>query len=66
MRPTPFRVQKYLAGIRYPARKADVLTRARQRGADDEVMAALCLLPEVEYPTPIALSCAVGRVLENR
>jgi len=65
MPPTPFRVQKYLAGVRYPARKEQVLERARLKGADEQVLAALDLLPELEYESPIALSCAVGRELER-
>jgi hypothetical protein len=65
MTPTPFRAQKYLAGTRYPARKHDVLERARLKGADEEVLAALRLLPECEYDSPIALSCAIGRELER-
>jgi hypothetical protein len=58
-------VQKYLRGVRYPARKQQVLERARQKGADEQVLAALRLLPELEYESPIALSCAVGRELER-
>jgi hypothetical protein len=65
MKPTPFRVQKYLAGVRYPARKEQVLERAQMKGADEQVLAALRLLPEPEYASPIALSCAVGRELER-
>jgi hypothetical protein len=60
--PTAFRVQKYLAGLRYPAAKPQILERARERGADEEALRALHGLPEREYPSPIALSCEVGRV----
>jgi hypothetical protein len=62
--PTALRVQKFLAGERYPARKHEVLTRARQRGADEQVMLALLSLPERAYESPIALSCEVGRQAE--
>jgi hypothetical protein len=34
IQPTPFRIQKFLGGLRYPARKYQVLERARSRGAD--------------------------------
>jgi hypothetical protein len=61
-RPTAFRVQKYLAGLRYPAAKPQILERARARGADEETLRALGCLPEREYASPIALSCGVGRV----
>jgi hypothetical protein len=43
---TSFRIQKFLGGLRYPARKAQVLERAHQRGADEAVMSALRRLPD--------------------
>ena len=63
--PSPFRVQKYLAGLHYPARKAEVLERARERQADGQVMRLLVLLPDRPYESPIALSREVGRQAEN-
>lgn len=62
--PVPLRVQKFLGGLRYPARKHEVLTRARERGADEQVMRALLSLPERAYESPITLSCEVGRQAE--
>jgi hypothetical protein len=53
---TPFRIQKFLGGLRYPAQKAQVLERARQRGADEQVMGALHRLPDQPYDSPIALA----------
>jgi hypothetical protein len=61
---TPFRIQKFLGGLRYPARKAEVLERARQRGADRQVMAALQRLPDRAWDSPISLSREVGRPSE--
>jgi hypothetical protein len=58
--PTAFRVQKYLAGLRYPAAKPQILERARAKGADDATMRALASLPEREYESPISLSCEVA------
>jgi hypothetical protein len=58
---TPFRVQKHLAGLRYPARKHDVLSRARESGADERVLKALERIADREYPSPVALSSEVGR-----
>lgn len=62
--PSPFRVQKYLAGLRYPARKHQVLERARSRGADAQLLSVLMLLPERDYESPVSLSCEVGRQCE--
>jgi hypothetical protein len=53
---SPFRVQKFLAGIRYPARKRDVLARAGKRGADAEVLRALESIEDREYASPVALA----------
>lgn len=58
---TPFRIQKFLGGLRYPARKDQVLERARQRGADPHVMGALSRLPDRTYDSPIALSREASR-----
>ncbi len=59
---TPFRIQKYLGGLRYPARKDQVLERARQRGADEQVLRALRRLPDDRaFDSPISLSREVGR-----
>jgi hypothetical protein len=61
IQPSPFRVQKYLAGLRYPARKREVLERARSRGADAQLISLLLTLPDRDYESPISLSCEVGR-----
>jgi hypothetical protein len=58
---TPFRIQKFLAGLRYPAGKSQVLERARERGADQGVLAALQRLPDRAWESPVALSREVGR-----
>ena len=57
---TPFRIQKFLGGLRYPVRKPQVLDHARHRGADDSVLGALELLPERDYESPVDLSRQVG------
>jgi len=61
-RPTAFRVQKFLGGLRYPADKPRIVELARQKGADEETLHALARLPEREYESPISLSCEVGRM----
>jgi hypothetical protein len=58
---TPFRIQKCLAGLRYPARKQQIVERARHHGADESVMRALLSLPERAYESPIVLACEVSR-----
>lgn len=65
IQPSPFRIQKYLGGLRYPADKQQVLERARSRGADAQLMQVLDLLPERRYESPVSLSCEVGRQAEH-
>jgi hypothetical protein len=65
VQPSPFRIQKYLAGLRYPARKHDLLERARSRGADEELLRVLGLLPDRHYESPVSLACEVGRQAER-
>lgn len=60
---TPFRVQKFLGGLRYPATRAEAVRWARRRGADEKIVAALRALPERRFDSPIALSCALAACL---
>lgn len=50
--PSPIDVQKSLAGTDYPARKDDLIARAKENGASGEVMDALQKLPDREYEGP--------------
>ena len=63
--PSPFRLQKFLGGLRYPACKRDVVERARERRADREIMRVLLRLPERSYESPVSLSREAGRQAEN-
>ncbi len=48
----PIQLQKYLKGVDYPASKQDLLERAKQEGADENVFSTLEQLPDEEYETP--------------
>ena len=62
---SPFRVQKYLAGLRYPAHRDQAVQRARERGADEEIVNVLLGLPDRPYESPISLSCEVSRAVRS-
>jgi hypothetical protein len=62
-RHAPFRVQKFLAGLRYPARKHEVIAHAREHGADAQVLRLLVLAPDRDYESPISVSCEVAHQL---
>ena len=65
----PIQLQKYLKGMDYPARKADLLKRAEQNGADDQVRSTLEQLPDQEFDSAADVSKALpkhARVREPR
>jgi hypothetical protein len=55
-------VQKFLGGMDYPARKQDLVKRAEQEGADEDVRSTLEQLPDQNYETPADVSQAIGKV----
>jgi hypothetical protein len=57
----PIQLQKYLSGIDYPANKRDLVERARQQGADENVVRTLENLPRDEFNSPNDVSEAVGQ-----
>jgi hypothetical protein len=59
--PNPIQIQKYLGGLDYPVTRREIIEKAQQEGADEDVMEALNQLPEQEYESPIAISREVGR-----
>jgi hypothetical protein len=63
---TPFRIQKFLGGLRYPVRKPAVIDHARGRGADAHVLDALAMLPERDFESPVELSRQVGEYALRR
>ena len=56
----PVHVQKFLGGLDYPASKEDLMKRAEQEGADQEVRSILEQLPDHTYETPADVSKAIG------
>lgn len=58
--PNPIQVQKYLGGMDYPASKDDIVSHAKDAGADDAVMDALKGLPEKTYNKPTDVSGELG------
>jgi hypothetical protein len=56
----PIQLQKYLSGIDYPARKQDLIERAKQQGADRSIVSTLESLGREEFNSPNDVSEAVG------
>jgi hypothetical protein len=57
----PVQLQKYLGGVDYPASKEDLMRRAQEQGADNEVMHTLRSLPMQRFNSPNDVSEAIGK-----
>jgi hypothetical protein len=60
--PNPIQIQKFLSGIDYPANREALISRAKESGADSNVLDALQSIPDQEYDSPTAVSSAVSDV----
>lgn len=58
----PIQVQKFLGGIDYPAEKQQLLQRAEEQGADDDVRSTLERLPMDRFNSPNDVSEAIGKL----
>lgn len=58
----PIQVQKFLAGMHYPASKDEIVDHAKSHGADDNVMQTLQQLPDEGFETPADVSQAIGQI----
>jgi Protein of unknown function (DUF2795) len=58
--PNPIQIQKFLGGMDYPASRDALLAKAKDSGADDNVLQALEGIPDKEYDSPTAVSSAVS------
>lgn len=56
----PIELQKHLGGVDYPASRDDLVKKAEENGADDEVLEALRGIPDREYDAPTAVTKAVS------
>lgn len=60
--PNPVQIQKFLGGLDYPVGKQEIVDKARQEGADQDVLETLEHLPDQEYSSPVAISREVGKL----
>jgi hypothetical protein len=58
----PIQVQKFLGGLDYPTDKNSIVERARQRGADNDVIQTLQSLPRDDFNSPNDVSEAIGQL----
>ncbi|RJQ36977.1 DUF2795 domain-containing protein [Candidatus Microgenomates bacterium] len=58
----PIQVQKFLKGMHYPAKKEDIVNKAKELGASEEITFALEKLPEQDYNTPAEVSRQISQI----
>lgn len=59
-KPNPIQIQKFLAGVNYPADRSTLISTAEKEGADGDALDALKNIPDKEYDSPTAVSSAVS------
>lgn len=57
----PIEVQKHLSGVDYPVTRRQLVDKARENGASDDIVSALEKLPDREYNGPNAVSAEVSK-----
>jgi len=55
-------VEKYLAGMHYPAEMKTLIDNAKNKDAPDEVISLLCKLPNKTYKSPIDITKEIGKL----
>jgi uncharacterized protein DUF2795 len=58
---SPAIVEKYLAGIRYPTEKKNLVAKAHDKDAPCDVMDLLSKLPDKTYRSPIDITKEMGK-----
>jgi hypothetical protein len=58
----PIQLQKYLGGLDYPTDKQSLIDKAREKGADDNVIQTLQRLPMDRFNSPNDVSEAFGKM----
>ena len=59
---SPAIVEKYLAGMRYPSEKKNLMSNAENKNAPDDVMNLIKKLPEKKYNSPIDVTKEIGKI----
>ena len=59
-KPNPIELQKYLSGVDYPAKRADLVQAAEKNGADSDTLDIVRGLPDRTYEGPSGVSKEIG------
>ncbi len=58
----PIQVQKYLKGIDYPCNKQQLVDKAKQEGADENVIRTLQAMPMDNFNSPNDVAEGIGKI----
>ncbi len=58
----PIQVQKFLKGVDYPCSKQDLINKAKQEGADQNVIETLQNMPMDRFNSPNDVAQAIGKI----
>ena len=59
---SPAIVEKYLAGMHYPAKKHNLVENAKNKNAPEEVIDLINKLPDKTYNSPIDITKEIGKI----
>ena len=58
----PVQVQKFLKGVDYPCSKDDIVKKAQEEGADENVLKTLQSMPMDKFNSPNDIAQAIGQM----
>ncbi len=58
----PIQVQKFLKGVDYPCSKQDLVNKAKEEGADQNVLRTLQNMPMDRFNSPNDVAQAIGMI----
>ncbi len=61
-RVNPIQVQKFLKGVDYPCSKQELISKAQQEGADQNVLQTLQAMPMERFNSPNDVAEAIGKI----
>jgi len=58
----PIQIQKFLRGVDYPCSKDELLEKAKEEGADENIIETLKDMPMDQFNSPNDVSQAIGQL----
>lgn len=59
---SPAQVEKSIKGTHFPAQKQDLIQRARENHANQDVLEVLENMPDKQFNSPVDISKAMGKM----